>query len=342
MGLDKNSKIDLKPRYERGPRNLISDVEGVTVGHVTKISDDHKINTGVTALMPHQGNIFREKLFAASSVINGFGKSVGLVQIDELGTLETPIFLTNTLSVGTVLTGAVKYMLDNNPEIGMTTGTVNCVVTECNDSVMNDIRGLHVTEEDVFQAIANASADFEEGPVGGGTGMKMMGLKGGIGSSSRLVPIKDKTYTVGSLVMTNYGSDHSLMLGGDYIGRRIASKKTEDKGSCILIVATDAPLSDRQLRRVANRAAHALARTGSYSGNGSGDVALAFSTANKIEHFPSAPTASYELLHDDYISDIFEASVEAMEEALISSLVHGKTMEGFKGKTLHSLNEYLD
>lgn len=342
MGLDKNCGLDLWSKYQSGERNLITDVPGVTVGHCTIQSEDHNINTGVTAILPHQGNMFREKLFCASSIINGFGKSAGLVQVGELGTLESPIFLTNTLSVGTVLTAGVKYMLDQNPEIGVSTGTVNVVVGECNDGGMNDIRGMHVKEEHVFEAIKNADVTFEEGAVGGGTGMNMMGLKGGIGSASRVLKIGEKEFTVGALCMTNYGTDKDLTIGGDHIGRRIVeAKKAEDKGSCMLIIATDVPLIDRQLKRLANRAAHALARTGSYSGNGSGDVAIAFSTANKIEHFNTQPFMQLEMLFDDDISGLFNATVEALEEALISSIYHANTMEGIRGKKLHSLRDFL-
>ncbi|MBQ6260651.1 MAG: P1 family peptidase [Firmicutes bacterium] len=341
MGLDKSFNIDLKSRYEAGKRDLISDVPGVTVGHCTIKSEDGSVNTGVTVVMPHQGNIFREKLPAASAVINGFGKTAGLVQIDELGTLESPIFMTNTLSVGTVLTGAVRFMLGICPEIGDTTGTVNCVVTECNDGFLNDIRGLHVREEDVFTAIGSASEDFEEGAVGGGTGMKMMGLKGGIGSASRVFEAGGRSFTVGAIVMSNYGAMRDLTIGTDRIGRRITEARSEDKGSCIIVVATDAPLSDRQLARLARRSAHALARTGSYSGNGSGDVAIAFSTANRIPHVPEGPVMKMEVLHEDFMSIVFEAGTEAMEEALISSLVHADTTEGYKGRVLKSVREYL-
>ncbi len=331
MGILHPERFPLYARYRKGERNLISDVAGVTVGHVTLRSEDGRINTGVTAVLPHPGNVFREKLFAGASVINGFGKTAGLVQLKELGTLESPIFLTNTLSVGTVLTAGVKYSLEQNPEIGVSTGTVNVLVTECNDGKLNDIRGLHVTEADALQAIANASADFAEGPVGGGTGMRMMGLKGGIGSASRLVPIGDKTYTVGALVMTNYGPKQCLNIAGDRVGLRVgaAEQREKDRGSCILLIATDAPLIDRQLTRVANRAAHAMARTGTFSANGSGDIAIAFSTANKIEHFNTEKTKSITMLYDEELDPIFEASVEALEEALLSSLDHGETVDGY-------------
>ncbi|MCR4805337.1 MAG: P1 family peptidase [Clostridia bacterium] len=345
MGLEKDCKLNLHSKYEAGPRNLITDVAGVKVGHVTLQSEDHNVNTGVTAILPHSGNLFREKLFAGAAVINGFGKSVGLVQIDELGTLESPIVMTNTLSVGTALTASVKYMLEKNPEIGVQTGTVNCVVTECNDGEINDIRGLHVTEEHVRQALENAEncdGTFEEGAVGSGTGMEMMGLKGGIGSASRMVRIGGRWFTIGALCMTNYGTDDNLVIGGDFIGRRIdAERKKEDKGSCIIIIATDIPLRDRQLRRVALRAAHSLARTGSYSGNGSGDLAIAFSTANKVEHFNESPFATYEFLYDENISRTFEATVECVEEALISSMYHAKHTLGVRGRDEKCLQEYL-
>ena len=345
MGLEKDCKLNLHGKFEKGPRNLITDVEGVKVGHVTIQSEDHNVNTGVTAILPHSGNTFREKLLAGAAVINGFGKSVGLVQMDELGTLESPIVMTNTLSVGTALTASVKYMLAKNPEIGIQTGTVNCVVTECNDGEINDIRGLHVTEEHVLQALKNAEdcdGTFEEGAVGSGTGMEMMGLKGGIGSASRVLTLEGRKFTIGSIVMTNYGTDDNLIIGGDFIGRRIdAERKKEDKGSCIIVIATDIPLMDRQLRRIASRAAHSLARTGSYSGNGSGDLAIAFSTANKVEHFNKSLFKSYEFLYDDNISPVFEASVECVEEALISSIYHAKHTLGVRGRDEKCLQEFL-
>ncbi|NCB42552.1 MAG: S58 family peptidase [Clostridia bacterium] len=340
MGLEKECSLKLFSKYEKGSRNLITDVKGVLVGHATIQGKD--VNTGVTAILPHAGNIFREKLFSGIAIINGFGKSVGLVQVQELGTLESPIIMTNTLSVGTALTASVKYMLQSNKEIGVETGTVNCVVAECNDGEMNDIRGLHVTEDHVFQAIQCASEDFEEGAVGSGAGMEMMALKGGIGSASRILDIEGEEYTIGTIVMTNYGTDDNLVIGGDPIGRRIyAQRKKEDKGSCIIVIATDIPMVDRQLRRVALRATHALARTGSYSGNGSGDIAIAFSTANKIEHFNQTKFKDIKMIYDEELSPIFEATVEVVEEALISSIYHADTTEGIRGKTLRGLKEYL-
>lgn len=340
MGLEETIANRLFSKFPKGKRNKITDVAGVKVGHVTLADGD--IQTGVTAVLPHSDNVFREKLFAGVSIINGFGKSVGLLQIEELGTLESPILMTNTLSVGTALNACVRYMLEQNPEIGVDTGTVNCVITECNDGELSDIRGLHVTEGHVRQAIDCAEADFEEGAVGAGRGMEMMGLKGGIGSASRLLEIGGRSYVVGALTLTNYGTDDNLLVGGDAIGRRIHAERTkEDRGSCILLIATDLPLVDRQLRRVALRATHALARTGSYSGNGSGDVALAFSTANRIEHFNEQPVKEIEMLYDEELSPVFECTVEVVEEALLSSMFHAETVRGVRDKELKSLREYL-
>ncbi len=233
-----------------GPLNKISDVPGVTVGHCTLADGD--VQTGVTALLPHPGDIFHEKLLAASHVINGFGKTTGLVQIDELGTLETPILFTNTLSVGTAETALVRYMLAQNPDICETTGSVNPVVCECNDSGLNDIRGLHVTEQNVFDALADCKADFAEGAVGAGRGMRCHGLKGGIGSASRVVELDGKNYTIGSLVLSNHAMFDDLIVGGTPIQKLLEAHipPHEDKGSIITVLATDIPLSERQLRRL--------------------------------------------------------------------------------------------
>ena len=229
-----------------GPLDKISDVPGVTVGHCTLAEGE--VQTGVTALLPHQGDIFHDKVMAASHVINGFGKTTGLVQIDELGTLETPILFTNTLSVGTVETALVKYMLDKNPDICETTGSVNPVVCECNDSGLNDIRGLHVTEENVRAALADCRADFAEGAVGAGRGMRCHGLKGGIGSASRVVELDGKPYTIGALVLSNHAVFDDLVVAGTPIQSLLDAHipPHEDKGSIITVLATDLPLSERQ------------------------------------------------------------------------------------------------
>ena len=219
MGLNKESGLKIGLGTP-GKRNLITDVPGVKVGHVT-IRDGADINTGVTAILPHEGNIFQDKVMAASCVINGFGKTMGLVQVEELGTIETPIIMTNTLSIGTAANALIKYMLQQNEDIGVKTGTVNPLVCECNDGTLNDIRGLHVTEEHVFQALDDCGEDFEEGVVGSGTGMCCLGLKGGIGSASRIVKLDGKEYTVGALVMSNFGGAGRLMIDGKQVGREI-------------------------------------------------------------------------------------------------------------------------
>ena len=331
MGLD--IRIGM---LEKGAKNNICDVEGVRVGH--KTLSDGKIQTGVTAILPAPGSIFKNKLLAGASVLNGFGKSVGLVQVEELGTLESPIIMTNTLSVGTALTALTRYMLEENPEIGDTTGTVNCLVTECNDGLINDIRGLHVKEEDVFEALASAGEDFEEGALGAGRGMVAFDLKGGIGSSSRLLKLADKTFTVGALVLSNYGSASRLRIEGKKI---FSSKdKTLDQGSVIIIIATDVPLSSRQLKRVSRRAVISLGRTGSIMGNGSGDIAISFSTANRLPHKSREALVSGVFLHEDYLEGVFEAAIDSVEEALYSSLYHSQAQLNRKGQLVHSLKEY--
>lgn len=342
MGLQKETGIVIG-KGTPGPKNLITDVPGVTVGHVTV--KDGEINTGVTAILPHQGNIFQDKVLAASAVINGFGKSMGLVQVEELGTIETPIVMTNTLSIGIAATALVKYMLKQNPDIGDTTGTVNPLVCECNDGRLNDIRGLHVTEDHVLQALENTGVDFEEGAVGSGTGMCCLGFKGGIGSSSRQLELDGKTYTIGALVMSNFGSAGNLRVDGAKEGERIQAllqaAENKDKGSIIMLIATDIPLSERQLKRVCKRAGVGLARTGSYYGNGSGDIAIAFTTANRVPHYSKSKIIPMAMMDDDAIDPVFRLTADAVEEAILSSMYHAKTTVGRKGYTRLGLAEYL-
>ena len=281
MGLPKDCKVDLQNKFPKGKRNLISDVPGVKVGHVTLKDDEKFIHTGVTAILPHEGNLFQEKVAAGACVINGFGKSAGLVQIEELGTIETPILMTNTLSVGAGLNGLIQYMLKDNEDIGVSTGTVNCVVTECNDGELNDIRGMHVKEEHVLKALEKADEEFTEGGVGGGTGMCCMGLKGGIGSASRIITCNEKEYTLGAIVMSNFGVLGNLRIDGKRIKTELPKEDKPEKGSIIIVLGTDIPLSDRQLKRIAKRATVGLARVGSLLGNGSGEIANAFSQGNR-------------------------------------------------------------
>lgn len=251
MGIPRIEPLELHATLPSGPRNLITDVAGVRVGHATV--QQGEVNTGVTAVLPHPGNLFLDKVMASAAVINGFGKSAGILQVQELGTIETPILLTNTLSVGTAFTGLCRYVLEQNAGAGVYTGSVNCLVTECNDGRLNDIQGLHVREEHVLQAISAAGETFEEGAVGGGTGMCCLGLKGGIGSASRVVELDGTACTVGALVMANFGRAGDLMIGGRHIDTRSAGDRlaVKDDGSIIMLLATDVPLSERQLGRVA-------------------------------------------------------------------------------------------
>ena len=327
-----------------GKNNSITDVEGVRVGH--KTLDDGKVKTGVTAIIPHEGNIFKEKLIAASHVINGFGKSTGLMQIDELGTIETPIILTNTLSVGKAHESLVRYMLEDNEDIGRTTGTVNPIICECNDGKINDIRGLYIEQEHIYEAIDNAKTIFEEGSVGAGRGMMCYNLKGGVGSSSRILEIDNTKYTLGTLVLSNFGALEDFVLNGDHLGKDIIEKienyvSLEDKGSIIIILATDIPLSSRQLKRVIKRVYPGISRTGSYTSNGSGEVAIGFSTANRVNHYEEKGIINISIINEEKINDIFKAAVEATEEAILNSLVCSNRTLDREGKIVHSLKEFL-
>ncbi|HEU5140196.1 MAG TPA: P1 family peptidase [Bacillales bacterium] len=324
-----------------GSKNSITDVEGTKVGHTTL--DDGPVKTGVTAVLPHEESIFREKLTAAVHVMNGFGKTAGTVQIEELGTLETPIVLTNTLSVGTASDALIDYMLERHPEIGDTTGTVNPVVCECNDGYLNDIRGKHVNKKHVNHALENASAEVVEGSVGAGTGMSCLGFKGGIGTASRIVEIEDSKYTLGVMVLTNFGRREDFLLDGKQINHLLADqeKPEPDKGSIIVIAATDAPLTEHQLKRVIKRTSVGIERTGSFIGNGSGEVAVGFSTAVRIPHDPPKAFMAIKRIHENYIDLLFRAAAESTEEAILNSLVSAETTIGRKGHRRVSLKEYM-
>jgi len=324
---------------QTGRNNAITDVEGVKVGHATLIRGHGRlepgkgpVRTGVTAVLPHSGNLFREKVQANVFVLNGFGKSVGLMQIWELGTLETPILLTNTLNVGLVMDALTEYMLEQNEDIGVTTGSVNSVVAECNDSYLNDIRGRHVRHEHVFEAIKSAKdGEVEEGAVGAGTGMSAFDFKGGIGTSSRVLSKDEGGYTFGVLVLSNFGSREDLRMDGVPVGRELKGfqgEGGEGAGSIITVVATDAPLDARQLGRLAKRAAHGIARTGSYTSQGSGDVIFAFSSRNRIPHYPQGAVLPWEVLSETAINPLFRAVVEATEEAIINSMFKARTVVG--------------
>lgn len=317
----------------KGKTNSITDVSGVKVGHVTlyeKLNDEDTICTGVTAILPHSGDLFTTKTRAASTVINGYGKTTGLVQVDELGLLESPIMLTNTFSVGAVMQGTLTYMLESNKEIGDTAGSLNIVVGECNDSYLNSMRLQAVKPEDAIQAIENATTDpVKQGAVGAGKGMTCFGYKGGIGSSSRIVSDQGVTYTVGCVVLSNFGKREDALFA-DWGNEQ---PDTPD-GSIMIVLATDAPLYDRQLKRLAKRCAAGLGRVGSHIANGSGDIAIAFSSAN-----PCAPESDNHLtvlthVRDDHtvMNHLFQAAVETTEEAIINSLIYAETTVGRKGR----------
>ena len=326
------------PRLPSGPRNAITDVAGVTVGHCTLA--EGAIQTGVTAVLPHGGNLFREKVPAGHAVFNGFGKTMGLMQLREMGALETPVVLTNTLSAGTAFTALVRRALAEDPEIGVTAGTVNPLVCECNDGGLNDIRGLHITEAHVRQAMESAAADFAEGSVGAGRGMICYGCKGGIGTASRLAEVSGRTFTVGALVLTNYGRKADLRRMGRPFAP--AGAAPPDRGSVIAVLAADAPLTARQLERLSRRAIAGLCRSGSIIGSGSGELAVAFSTAYRVPHQAEGPFLELRVLHEDGMDPLFAAAAEAVEDAVYSSLLRAETVEGVRGNRAVSLAERLE
>ncbi|WP_226675342.1 DmpA family aminopeptidase [Mesobacillus jeotgali] len=330
-------------RMSPGSNNCITDVPGVKVGHVTldfPLDDkgEEYACTGVTSILPHGGNLFKEKVTAASYVLNGFGKTTGLVQVNELGTIEAPIMLTNTFAVPAVTQGTLEYMLAENEEIGETTGTINIVVGECNDSHLNSIRHFSVKPEHAKQAIKKASTlPAEEGAVGAGKGMVCFGHKGGIGTASRAVKSAD-TYTVGCMVLSNFGKKEELMAGKYGIESIKTGLSETADGSIIIILATDAPLSDRQLLRLAKRCGIGLGRTGSHFSHGSGDIVIAFSTANQTSHYSNEFILSSRQVRDDHplMNELFTAAAEATEEAILNSLSQAETTKGRKGRRVEA------
>lgn len=333
---DLGIKIGLLPT---GTNNAITDVDDVFVGHTTLFRGE-SIRTGVTAILPHQENIFQQKVPGAIYIGNGFGKLAGYSQVKELGNLETPIVLTNTLSVAAGINGLIAHTLHQNENVG----SVNAVVGETNDGYLNDIRGRHVGEADVLMAISNARAGkVEEGSVGAGTGTVCFGWKGGIGTSSRVLPKDLGGYTVGVLVQTNFGG--VLQVDGVPVGEELgqyAFKKSIEgsvDGSCMIVVATNAPLDARNLERIAKRAIMGLAKAGGIASNGSGDYVIAFSTAKdvRVKNNPEEKSDTVSLVRNDDMSPLFMATIEATEEAIINSLFGLKTMNGREGHTIEGL-----
>lgn len=324
-----------------GTWNAITDVKGVKVGHQTLVAGD-SVRTGVTVVIPHEGNIFQEKIPAAVSVGNGFGKALGFTQVEELGNLETPIALTNTLGVFTAADALISYTLDLPGNSGVR--SVNPVAGETNDGWLNDIRGRHVKESDVLAALTSAaSGPVEEGNVGAGTGTLCLGFKGGIGTSSRVLPEDKGGYTVGVLVQTNFGG--ILSIDGAPVGKELKNHYMAQQlnhkvdGSCMVVIATDAPLSARNLERLASRSFLALGRVGSFMSNGSGDYAIAFSTNPqcRILYKPAEEVGNRVELGNDFISPLFLAVVEATEEAIYNSLFAAEDMTGYLGRFIPAL-----
>jgi len=323
-----------------GKLNAITDVKGVKVGQTTLIKAD-SIRTGVTAILPHEGNLFQQKVPAAVYVGNGFGKLAGTTQIKELGNIESPVILTNTLGVATAMNTVVSYTLWQRGNENVR--SVNAVVGETNDGYLSDIRGRHITEADVLNAINNASSgNVQQGNVGAGTGTVCFGFKGGIGTASRMLPKKQGGYTVGVLVQTNFGG--VLTVDGVPVGEELKKYYLREElnesvdGSCMIVVATDAPLDSRNLERLAKRAFMGLAKTGGVASNGSGDYVIAFSTDSSLRVPFNAPDILQQnVLSNDAVSPLFMAAIEATEEAIINSLLTAETMKGRNGRTVEAL-----
>ena len=325
---------------QKGMLNAITDVAGIKVGHSTIIKAD-SVRTGATAILPHGGNLFQQKVPAAIYIGNGFGKLTGYSQVKELGNIESPIILTNTLNIATAIKAVVDYTLSQTDNRAVQ--SVNAVVGETNDGYLNDIRGQHVTIADVQNAITNAKAGaVEEGNVGAGTGTVCFGFKGGIGTSSRVLPQKLGGYTVGVLVQTNFGG--VLNIDGVPVGKELKKYYLSDKlnetpdGSCMIVVATDAPLDARNLERLAKRAFMGLAKTGGIGSNGSGDYIIAFSTDSSLRIPHNAPDKLLQhVLSNEAMSPLFMATIEATEEAIINSLLAAETMKGKNGRVVEGL-----
>ena len=319
--------------HENGPRNKITDVPGVRVGHATVESGNQ--HTGVTVIVPGEGNPFLKKYLASAYVHNGFGKTCGLVQVQELGTLETPIALTNTLNVG---------------KMGEDVFSINPFVGECNDSRINEICNRVVGEKELYHALEQADTDFAEGDIGAGTGTICYGLKGGIGSASRTLVLDGKTYTIGVLVQSNFGATRDLKISGKPAGEKILERirkeecgsSAEDRGSIMTVLATDLPVSERQLYRIIRRCGVGIARTGAYTGHGSGEIMIGFTTANRVDTKSTCEVEVCARIKEEKLNEAFEAAAEAVEEAILNSMVTAKEKRGLDGARYRSLAEFLE
>lgn len=322
-----------------GPRNTICDIPGVTVGHANLRG--RGLCSGVTAVLPHGGNLFDRPVPAGLAVLNGFGKSAGLMQVEELGEIETPILLTNTFAVGPCSTALIRRAIAADARIGRETSTVNPLVLECNDGTVNDIQALGVTEEHAHAALAAAGTEFAQGTQGAGSGMKTFGYAGGIGSASRRVHLIGGTeYGLGALVLSNFGQQEALRVMGSQLPppEKGARRGEAEKGSIIILLASDAPLSSRQLTRLARRSGAALGRLGSHIGHQSGDIAVAFSTAN-VHARDGADSYPMTGLREKYMDAFFAAAVEAVEEAVLNALWHATPHQGYDGSVLPSFRD---
>lgn len=327
----------------KGKLNKITDVKGLKVGHCTIDNDENK--TGVTVILPIEENIYLNKLVAATYVLNGYGKTIGLVQIDELGSLESIIALTNTLNVGLVHDAVVDYMIELCKKDNVELKTINPLICECNDSYLNNIQIRAVKKEHVYKAIENACIDFDQGDIGAGKGMSCHQLKGGIGTASRIITIDGQSFTLGVLVLSNHGRLKDFIIDGEKIGKRISKENhiqnSPDKGSIISIIATDLPLSSRQLRRVAKRAGVGLARLGSYIGHGSGEIMVAFSTGNILKSYSKQDIINMQILNEEKLDIPFRAVAECEEEAILNSMIACEKVIDGMGNTREILRNFI-
>ncbi|MFX0079161.1 MAG: P1 family peptidase [Candidatus Hermodarchaeota archaeon] len=338
--------------FTPGPSNAISDVPGVLVGNATLIQGKGKlvpgkgpVRTGATAILPHDANLFTEPVVGSVHIINGFGKAAGLAQLLELGRIETPILLTSTLNVGLVEDAVTQYVIEQNPEAGVSGPTPNPIVAECHDGYLNDAQGRHVHKEHIFQAIRSASAKIEEGCIGAGTGMMAFGYKSGIGTASRELPDKHGGFTIGSVVVPNCGRKGGLTIKGVPINQILDESQqptttplpTSEGGSIIVILATNAPLTSRQLARIARRAVIGIGRTGSVVSHGSGDFVIAFSTAYRDQTSKQDLVVRRAQLLDRKLTPFFGAAIEVTEEAILNALCMATRMVGRDNHVAESL-----
>ncbi len=337
-------------RFAPGPYNAITDVAGVKVGHCTLsygegtlVRGQGPVRTGVTAILPVPDDVYAERVMAGSFVLNGAGEVMGLTQIAEWGLIETPILLTSTLSVPAVADAVITHMLERAPSMGISTDVVIPVVGECDDSWLNDAAGRHVKAEHVFTALADAkTGSVAEGCVGAGTGMITCDFAGGIGSASRVVPVGQAHYTLGVLVLSNFGHRADLAVFGQSVGVRLPDARSEQEkrkayGSLIAVLATDAPLLPAQLTRLCKRVALGIGRAGSSAAHGSGEIAIGFSTQNRVPRDPKSTLTEYKVLYDTAISPLFQAAIEATEEAILNAICMGTPQQGVDGHACPAL-----